>query len=41
VLKDAKHPKEGKKLLEFMLTPESQEAFKRWEFKADITKELR
>lgn len=41
VLKDAKHPKESKKLLEFMLTPESQEAFKRWEFKADITKDLR
>jgi molybdate transport system substrate-binding protein len=41
VLKDAKHPEEGKKFIEFMLKLESQETFKRWEFKADISKEAR
>ena len=41
VLKDAKHPEEGKKFIEFMLKLESQEAFKRWEFKADTSKEAR
>jgi molybdate transport system substrate-binding protein len=40
VLRDAKHPEEGKAFIEFMLRPESQQAFKRWEFKADTSKEM-
>jgi molybdate transport system substrate-binding protein len=35
VLKDSKHPEEAKKLLALLATPESQEIFKKWEFKAD------
>jgi molybdate transport system substrate-binding protein len=38
VLKGAKHPEEAKKFVDFMMTPESKQAFLKWEFIADVTK---
>jgi molybdate transport system substrate-binding protein len=38
ILKGAKHPAEAKKFLDFMATPESQAAFLKWQFIADVTK---
>ena len=36
VLKEAKNPEAGKKLLALLQTPESQEIFKTWQFIADV-----
>jgi molybdate transport system substrate-binding protein len=38
VLKDAKYPEEAKKFVDFMLTPDSQQAFLEWQFVADVSK---
>ena len=38
ILKDAKHPEEAKKLVDFMMTPESKPVFLEWQFIADVTK---
>jgi molybdate transport system substrate-binding protein len=36
VLKEAKNPEDGKKLLAFMERPESQEVFQKWQFIGDV-----
>ena len=38
ILKNAKHPDEAKKFVDFMAQPESQAVFLQWQFVADVTK---